>query len=78
LFVDIAIGEAALEELDHGPAIRHGLQLGGRAKVAKEAAALFDAAQREHRSEQRTLVLLFLPLAHWTVGFHESLDSVPM
>jgi hypothetical protein len=70
--VDVAIGQAALEELDYGPAIRHGLQLGGRAKVAKKAAAFLDAAQRENRGEQRALVLLFLPLGDWAVGFHES------
>src|ERR1700733_55039 len=78
LLVDIAIGQAALEELDHGPAIRHGLQLGGRAQVAKKAAAFLDAAQRENRREKRALVLLFLPLGDGTVGFHESLRPVPM
>src|SRR6266404_711706 len=32
--VDLAIGQAALEKLDHRPAVRHGLQFGGRAQVA--------------------------------------------
>src|SRR5438552_12480673 len=46
--VDLAVGQAAFQELDHRPAVGHGLQLGGRAQVAKEAAALLDAAQRQN------------------------------
>ena len=76
--VDFAIGQAALEELDHGPAIGHGLQLGRRAKVAKKTAAFLDAAQRQNRRAKGALVLLFLPLGHWAVGFHESAVLVLM
>src|SRR5580658_3166807 len=70
LLVDIAIGEAALEVLDHGPAVRHGLQFGGRAKVPEKAAAFLDALQCENRVEKRALVLLFLPQGHRAIGFH--------
>src|SRR3974390_2013488 len=43
--VDLPIRQSPLQQLDHGPAIRHRLQLRGRAQVAEEAAALVDGAQ---------------------------------
>src|SRR5260221_9313971 len=70
LLVDFAIGQAAFQQLDHRPAVRHGLQFGGRAQVAKEAAAFLNAAQRQNRSAERALMLLFLADGDGTVGFH--------
>ena len=60
--VDLAVGQAALQQFDHRPAVGHGLQFGRRAQVAEEAAAFLDAAQRQDRGAQRALVLLFLAL----------------
>src|SRR3974390_983603 len=40
--VDLPIGQAPLQQLDHGPAICHRLQFCGRAQIAEEAAALVD------------------------------------
>src|SRR6266404_3677323 len=68
--VDLAIGQAALEKLDHRPAVRHGLQFGGRAQVAEETAAFLNAAQRQNRSAEVALVLLFLADGDGTVGLH--------
>src|SRR5260370_33193379 len=39
LLVDFSIGQAAFQKLDHRPAVRHRLQFGGRAQVAKETTA---------------------------------------
>ena len=55
LAVDLAIGQVALQQPDHGPAVGQGLQLGGRAQVAEEVAALLDGAQREDGLEQGAL-----------------------
>ena len=48
-FVDFPIGQAALQPLDHGPAVGHRLQLRWRAQIAKERAAFLDIAQGEDR-----------------------------
>ena len=53
LLVNLAIGDALLQQGNDGPAIRQRLQLGGRAQVAKERPALLDAAQGEDGAEQR-------------------------
>jgi hypothetical protein len=68
--VDLAIGQAALQEFYHGPTIRHRLQFRRRAQIAEKAPAFLDAAQRQYRRTQRAFVLLFLPLSDGTIGFH--------
>src|ERR1700678_3349954 len=68
--VDLTVGQAALQQLDHGPAVRHRLQFGRRAQVAEEAAAFLHTAQRQYGRAQRTLVLLLLPQGDGTIGFH--------
>src|SRR5580692_4543561 len=40
LTMNLAIRQAALQQFDHGPTIRHRLQFRGRAQIAEEAAAL--------------------------------------
>src|SRR5258708_37984654 len=42
--VDFAVGQAALQEFDHCPSIRHGLQFRLRAQIAEKDPALLDAA----------------------------------
>jgi hypothetical protein len=71
LAVNFPVRQAALEQFHDRPTIRHGLQLSRRAKVAEEAAAFLDAAQREDRGAKSTLVLLFLSLCHGPIGFHQ-------
>ena len=51
LLVNLAIRDALLQEGNDSPAIRQRLQLGGRAQVAEERAALVDAAQSEDGAE---------------------------
>ena len=70
LLVNVAIGQSALQELHHRPAIGHGLQLGGGAQIAEEAAAFLDAAQRENRRPERPLVLALLAYRHRSIGLH--------
>ncbi len=71
LLVDVAVGQSALEQFDHGPAVGHRLQFGGRAQVAEEAAAFLHAAQREDGGAERAFVLLFLAQGDRAVGFHD-------
>jgi len=58
--VDFAIRETALQQFDDRPAIGHRLQLGGRAQIAKKAAAFLDALQIHDGIAQGPLMLLFL------------------
>ena len=71
LSVNFAVGQPALEKLDHRPAVGHGLKLGRRAQIAEETAAFLDAAQRENRRAERPFVLLFLAHRDRPVGFHD-------
>src|SRR5258708_3329732 len=71
LSVDLAIGQAALQEFDHRPTIRHRLQFRRRAQVAEKTPAFLDAAQRQYGATQGTFVLLFLAQSDGTVGFHD-------
>jgi hypothetical protein len=69
--VDLAVGQAALEQLDHGPAIRHRLQFRRRAQIAEKAPAFLHAVKREYGGAQCAFVLLFLAQSDGTIGFHE-------
>ena len=51
----LAVGQAFLQPVDHGPAIGHGLQFGRGAQVAKEGAAFVHRFQRQHGGEQVAL-----------------------
>jgi len=78
LSVDFAVGQRALQQLDHRPAIRHGLQFGRGAQIAEEAAAFIDAGQAQDRRVQRTFVLLLLAQADGPVGLHALLSHCTM
>src|ERR1700761_2280124 len=47
--VNLTVGQATLQILDHAPSIRHGLYFGGRAQIPQECPALVSRLQgREH------------------------------
>jgi hypothetical protein len=70
LAMNLAIGQAAPQALDHGPAVGHRLQFRRRAQVAQEGAAFLDAAQRDDGGDQVALGQGFLARGQLPVGFH--------
>src|SRR6185295_3959586 len=68
--MNLAIGHVTLQVLHHCPAIRHGLQLRGRAQVAKEFAAFLHRTQRQDRPIQGALGQLLLAGGDGSVLFH--------
>jgi hypothetical protein len=53
--VDLPVGQVALQQPDHGPAIGERLELGRCAQVAEEIPALLDGTQRQDGLEQGAL-----------------------
>ena len=68
--VDLAVGKALLQPLDHGPAIGDGLQLGRRAQVAEEGTAFVDRLEGQHGGKQAALRERFLAGGYVAVLFH--------
>src|SRR5205807_5581733 len=68
--VDTAVGQATLETIDKRPEVCPRLQLGGRAQIAQERAALLRCAQGGERGAQVALGECFLARGDVVVGLH--------
>src|ERR1700722_14501353 len=70
LAMNLAIGQAAPQALDHGPAVRHRLQFGRGTQVAQEGAAFLPAAPRDQDYDQVALALGLLARGMLSMGFN--------